>query len=110
MMTRNLNDIERDRLIRAEIEQSEQTIGDETPLLGGTRPNRTRSTVYSVRFTADEVARIEAVARQRELPPSTLVRSWVLRAMNDTAQPNPDTLLGRIESDAHALRELLTAS
>ncbi len=34
--------------------------------------------MYSVRLSAEEQARVEAVARARHLPASTLVRSWIL--------------------------------
>ncbi|WP_343074736.1 DUF6290 family protein [Nakamurella aerolata] len=40
------------------------------------RPNRSR--VYSVRLSADEQARVESLAREKHLPASTLVRSWIL--------------------------------
>lgn len=40
------------------------------------RPNRSK--VYSVRLSAEEQARVEAAAQARHLPPSTLVRSWIL--------------------------------
>ncbi|WP_342371614.1 hypothetical protein PCC79_08810 [Propioniciclava soli] len=36
------------------------------------------SRVYSVRLSADEQARVEAVAEARHLPASTLVRSWIV--------------------------------
>ncbi|MCT1998865.1 DUF6290 family protein [Brachybacterium muris] len=44
-------------------------------------PNRAK--VYSVRLSAEEQARIEAVAEARHLPASTLVRSWILDRLDD---------------------------
>lgn len=40
------------------------------------RPNRSK--VYSVRLSSAEQARVESLARQKHLPASTLVRSWIL--------------------------------
>src|ERR1035441_2819456 len=42
------------------------------------RPNRARSTVYSVRLDPDEVAAVQALADGAGLPASTLVRSWIV--------------------------------
>lgn len=42
------------------------------------RPNRARSTVYSVRLDPDEVAAVHALADAAGLPASTLVRSWIV--------------------------------
>jgi len=43
-----------------------------------TRPNRARSAVYSIRLNPDEVASVQALADDAGLPPSTLVRSWIV--------------------------------
>jgi hypothetical protein len=42
-----------------------------------TRPNRGRSTVYSIRLNPGEVAAVQTLADEAGLPPSTLVRSWI---------------------------------
>jgi hypothetical protein len=43
-----------------------------------TRPNRDRSRVYSVRLSEAEYQQVQRVADAAHLPPSTLVRSWIL--------------------------------
>lgn len=43
-------------------------------------PNRSR--VYSVRLSPDEQARVRQIAEARHLPPSTLVRSWILERLH----------------------------
>lgn len=56
----------------------------DAPLPGdtlGTRPNPGRSTVYSVRLTADEVAAVQDAADRAGLPASTLVRSWIVERL-----------------------------
>jgi hypothetical protein len=45
------------------------------------RPNRSRSTVYSVRLSPDEVAAVQQLADAVGLPPSTLVRSWIVERL-----------------------------
>src|ERR1700728_212693 len=42
------------------------------------RPNRARSSVYSIRLNPDEVAAVQSLADDAGLPPSTLVRSWIV--------------------------------
>lgn len=61
--------------------ESEQTKDDAYPAgATGRRPNRQK--VYSVRLTADEEAEVQRVAAARHLPPSTLVRSWILERLD----------------------------
>ena len=63
--------------------ESEQTKDDPYPEgAKGTRPNRARSKVYSVRLSAEEEAEVQRVAEARHLPPSTLVRSWILERLD----------------------------
>jgi hypothetical protein len=45
------------------------------------RPNRARSTVYSIRLNPEEVAEVQALADAAGVPPSTLVRSWIIERM-----------------------------
>ena len=68
--------VDRD-LSRALREESENT--RDLPYPTDARPTRpNRSTVYSVRLSADELARVQELADARHLPASTLVRSWIL--------------------------------
>lgn len=62
----------------------------------GARPNLAKSTVYSVRLTADEVAAVQAAADQAGLPASTLVRSWIVERLRSA---NP----GQTEATLRAL-------
>lgn len=43
-----------------------------------TRPNRGRSTVYSVRLNPDEVAALQSLADAAGVPASTLARAWIV--------------------------------
>lgn len=63
--------------------ESERTKDDAYPEASrGSRPNRTRSKVYSVRLSAEEEAEVQRVAEARHLPASTLVRSWILERLD----------------------------
>ena len=55
-----------------------------------TRPNRARSTVYSIRLNADEVAAVQALAEAAELPASTLVRSWIIERVRSEQSGSSD--------------------
>ena len=46
----------------------------------GTRPNRSK--VYSVRLSDQEEDQIQKLAESKHLPPSTLVRSWILERLD----------------------------
>jgi len=59
-------------------DEAEATRDAPLPAGAGERPNRGRSTVYSVRLTPDEVAAVQAAADRAGLPASTLVRSWIV--------------------------------
>jgi predicted transcriptional regulator len=71
-----------ERLLAEEAADSEAN--PDAPVAAGstvTRPNRARSTVYSIRLNPEEVAAVQALAEAAGLPPSTLVRSWIIERM-----------------------------
>lgn len=64
-------------LTRALRDESERTKDQPYPAEAQlTRPNRSR--VYSVRLSPSEEERVLQLAMDKHLPPSTLVRSWIL--------------------------------
>lgn len=68
-----------DKLIAGETEASERN--RDAPIPDGaeiSRPNRGRSTVYSIRLNSDEVSEVQALAEAAGVPASTLVRSWII--------------------------------
>jgi hypothetical protein len=71
-----------ERLLAEEAADSEAN--PDAPVATGStisRPNRARSTVYSVRLNPEEVAAVQALAEAAGLPASTLVRSWIIERM-----------------------------
>ncbi|WP_152352717.1 CopG family transcriptional regulator [Brachybacterium subflavum] len=77
-MTKNLPpDLE-----RALREESETTRDDPYPDATTPQVERgLRSKVYSVRLSAEEQEEVQRIAAARHLPPSTLVRSWILERL-----------------------------
>lgn len=62
-------------------DESEETRDSAYPIdARPSRPNRTK--VYSIRLSEDEQAQVQQAADAQHLPPSTLVRSWILDRLN----------------------------
>ena len=67
------------RLVAEEAASSEANPDAPVPANSSvSRPNRARSTVYSIRLNSEEVAEVQALAEAAGLPASTLVRSWIV--------------------------------
>ncbi|HTF48289.1 MAG TPA: hypothetical protein VK735_12640 [Pseudonocardia sp.] len=79
---------ELEALLDAEAEHAEQHRDE--PAKPGTKvskPGHARSTVFSVRLNSDEVAALQTLADESGLPPSTLVRSWILDGLENGGTP-----------------------
>ena len=73
-----------DRTLIQQIQEESERTKDESYPPGSTytRPNRVRSKVYSVRLSEEEYEAVQRVADAAHLPPSTLVRSWILARLD----------------------------
>lgn len=96
-----------------DIEAAEFTADPDAPIpahVTVTRPNRARSKVLQVRLNPDEMEAVERIAAQRDLPPSTVARDWLLRMVRENeAQAGSATATALIEqvlSAASQLRDL----
>lgn len=101
-------------LITAEAEHAEATKDDPIPaeaLARATRPNLARSVTFSVRLNPDELAEVQAVADERGIPASTLVRGWIVRQLAAERRTPTDTaaVVDRLEADVAALRRLIAS-
>jgi len=47
------------------------------------RPNRSRSTVYSIRLNPEEVSSLQSLADAAGVPGSTLARSWIVERIRE---------------------------
>ncbi len=71
-----------------EVEWADEALEDnrDAPIPEGakvTRPNRGRSTVYSIRLNPDEVAALQSIADAAGVPGSTLARSWIVERIQE---------------------------
>ena len=72
------------RLLDEEAEHAEATKDDPIPasaLARATRPNRGTSVMFSLRLNPDELAAMQALAEDKGVPASTLVRGWIVRQL-----------------------------
>jgi hypothetical protein len=91
------------KLIEEETEASEART--DAPIPKGaaiTRPNQTRSTVYSVRLNPSEVTALQTLADAEGVPPSTLARAWIVERLREERQG-----LGDAEAELRAARRHL---
>jgi predicted transcriptional regulator len=68
-----------EKILEEETEASEAN--RDAPIPEGasvTRPNRRRSTVYSIRLNPDEVSALQSLADAAGVPASTLARAWIV--------------------------------
>jgi hypothetical protein len=80
-MSRNASQASVEELLEQEARASESN--RDAPVKPGTKvsPGHGRSKVYSVRLNQDEVEQLEQVAEHLGLPPSTMVRSWIVERL-----------------------------
>lgn len=102
-------------LITTEADRSEATRADPVPpeaLARATRPNRTKSVMFSLRLNPDEAAELQAVAEARAVPASTLVRGWIMQRLSAERGAPSDTaaMIDRLENDVRLLRKLVNAT
>ncbi|MDJ0355062.1 hypothetical protein [Paenarthrobacter sp. PH39-S1] len=69
------------------------------------RPNK--SVPVAVRLAPDDVAAIEALADQLDVPISALLRGWILDALTAKRDESVSTALDRLTADIQRLRELV---
>lgn len=97
---------ELEKIIREEIEQSEQTRDEPMPE-GVVGRKRGPSTVYSIRLRPEKVEQIEAAARRLDIPASALVRGWVLAGLAEANEGSVTSTIDRLEAEVRKLRSLV---
>jgi hypothetical protein len=99
------------KLIDTEDDHAEAHRGDPIPATArGTRPHRAKSGMLSLRLNPDELAAVQNLARERDVPASALVRGWIVQQLTNEAATPTDTatVVDRLEADVRALRKLVT--
>lgn len=91
-------------LIDIETEASEATRDQPSE---GVKHRAGTSAVYSLRLPADKITKLQAVAAKRGVPPTVLLRQWVIERLDD----DPDSGLRALIHDEvrEAVTEALSA-
>ncbi len=69
-----------------------------------TRPNK--SVPVAVRLAPEDVAAIEDLAAQLDVPMSALLRGWIIAALAGQREESLSSAIDRIAADVQRLREL----
>ena len=95
--------------IAAAVEDVEATSDGELDWTRHQEPAKNPTAVYSVRIPVDRIEELRRLAVDRGVPPTALIRTWVLAQLD--AARNPDDYARRWERDVQAtaghLRKLL---
>ncbi len=70
-----------------------------------TRPNR--SVTVATRLSPEDLAEIERLAGRLDVPPSSLIRGWILSGLNAHKDETVQSTIEKISADVQRLRELV---
>ncbi len=90
--------------------EAEATMNEPTPPgTVATRPNRAKSVMFSLRLNPDELAAVQQLASERDLPVAALVRGWIVQRLAAERNAPTDTaaVVERLEADVRTLRKLV---
>lgn len=77
--------------------ETERTRDDPLPEGALSRPNRGHSRVYSVRLSEEEHTAVKSLASEQGIPPSTLIRSWIVERLRARSDDSLETRVERLE-------------
>ena len=70
-----------------------------------TRPNK--SVTVATRLSPEDLAEIERLAGRLDVPPSSLIRGWILSGLNARKDETVQSTIEKISADVQRLRELV---
>jgi len=70
-----------------------------------TRPNK--SVTVATRLSPEDLADIERLAGRLDVPPSSLIRGWILSGLNAHKDETVQSTIEKISTDVQRLRELV---
>ncbi len=73
--------------------------------MGAVKPNK--SVTVSTRLALGDVADLEALAAQLDVPVSALLRGWILAGLHAKKEQSVGAALDRLSADVQRLRELV---
>jgi hypothetical protein len=100
------------RLISEEAEYAERHREEPIPAAArATRRNRAKSVMFSLRLNPEELAAVQRLARDSDVPASALVRGWIVQRLEAELSTPTDTaaVVERLEADVRALRKLVAS-
>lgn len=100
------------RLIAEEAEHAELHRDDPMPTdARGTRLNRAKSVMFSLRLNPEEFAAVQELANSSDVPVSALVRGWIVQrlAVEHDVPTGTAAVVERLEADVRALRKLVAS-
>jgi hypothetical protein len=94
--------------LRAYREEAEATRDEPMPS-DSTRPGITRAKVLSVRLNPEEFAELARYASLLDVPPSALVRGWILSQLHPDTETSPAATVARIAREVEQLRRQIAS-
>ena len=70
-----------------------------------TRPNK--SVTVATRISPEDLTEIERLAARLDVPPSSLIRGWILSGLNAHKDETVQSMIERLSADVQRLRELV---
>jgi hypothetical protein len=74
---------------------------------GAVFPRPNKSVTMATRISPDDLAEIERLAARLDVPPSSLLRGWILSGLNAHKDETVQSTIERISADVQRLRELV---
>jgi len=103
-----MSETELQKLIREEVEASEQHIDDAAPEDGNySRPGREAAKVYSVRLAPDMVAELERVAADIDAPTSAVIRGFIADGLAARSSRTIGDVVRKLDADLRTLKTLV---
>jgi len=106
-MARQLKDVKMTLAEEAELFEKHKDDSREAREYVKPLPSRSPAQVYSVRIPVDRLAEVRSLAESQNVPPSTMIRDWVLDRLD--SERDPSSLESIAEEAAQATARLKSA-
>ncbi len=106
-MARQLKDVKTTLTEEAELFEKHKNDAREAHEYAKPLPPRSPAQVYSVRIPVDRLADLKSLAESQRVPPSTMIRDWVLERLD--SEKDPSSLESIAEEAARATARLKSA-
>jgi hypothetical protein len=94
--------------LQREIEHYDTIAGKSAPAgAAGVQKNRARSVVYSLRLNPEDIAELERVAAELDVPAASLARGYVLDGLAEHRVDDPARMIDKIQSELGVVHSML---